>query len=210
MKVFLQVVVLTFILSNFGCRKTHKIIKVFSEDGILLEQYEVNKDSLRHGEYIGFYEGGDTFEIAQYKLGKLDGQRRIYYENNLLEIVENYEQDSLDGSFETYYQSGKLKRKMVFEDNEIVDKVQVYYESGQLKEEVSIKENIENGPFVEYYENGQKAWEGTYENGENEIGLLVHFAENGDTIRKMQCDERYICRTFYRNENYPQQEESED
>ena len=44
----------------------------------------------------------------------------------------------------------------------------------------------------------------------DEIGLLVHFAENGDTIRKMQCDERYICRTFYRNENYPPQEESEE
>jgi antitoxin component YwqK of YwqJK toxin-antitoxin module len=210
MKVFLSLVMMAFLISNFGCRKTQKIIKVFSEEGVLLEQYEVNKDSLRHGTYIGFYESGDTFEIAQYTHGKLDGQRRIYHENNQLEILENYVQDSLHGGYKTYYVSGKLKRQMNFEENEIVGKIKVFYENGQLKEEVSMQNNMENGPFIEYHENGQKAWEGTYQNGENEIGLLVQYAENGDTIRKLQCDERYICRTFYRNENYPQQEESEE
>jgi antitoxin component YwqK of YwqJK toxin-antitoxin module len=189
-----------------GCRPDKKMIIVKGDSGALLERYEINQDSLKDGKFISFYESGDTFEVSNYTNGKLNGARFIYYEKNKIEIKEHYTNDSLQGRYEAFYPSGALKRTMQFEDNRIVGKLLLYYENGQLKEEVVMENNQENGPFVEYYENGQKSWEGTYQNGENEIGLLIHYAENGDTIRKLQCDDRYICRTFYRNENYPKEE----
>jgi len=89
-----------------------------------------------------------------------------------------------------------------YEDNVINGMVRRYYPSGQILEEVSYVGNEENGPFTEYHENGAKKWEGTYRNGDNEVGLLLEFAENGDTIKKMMCDDRYICTTIWRNPAY--------
>lgn len=196
-----------FVLSTMACKPENKVIVVRNESGNVIERYHLNQDSLLHGEYISYNENGDTFIVSQYDNGKLNGTRTIYNENKNIEIIENYVNDSLEGKYEAFYPSGALKRTMQFESNKIVGKLYVYYESGKLIEEVLMENNLENGPFTEYYENGQKSWEGTYHNGENEIGLLIQYAENGDTIRKMQCDDRYICRTFYRNENYPKEKE---
>lgn len=191
-----------------ACGQGNKVVVVKDESGTLLERYEIDQDSLKDGEFVGYFESGDTFVTAHYKKGKLNGPRTIYHKNKNVEIKENYVNDSLQGTYEAFYPSGALKRSMQFEQNKIAGKLEVYYESGRLKEVVTMNNNLENGPFVEYFENGQKSWEGTYQNGENEIGLLIQYAENGDTIRKMQCDDRYICRTFYRNENYPKEEEN--
>lgn len=199
-------IIFCFILLFSNCREKRIEITVKNPSGTVIEKYQVNKDSIKDGTYVSFYESGDTFELSYYQDGKLEGPRWIYYENSNVEIEEYYQNDTLNGSYKSYYPSGALKRSMQFVKNSIVGTLKVYYENGQLKEEVSMKNNEENGPFVEYYKNGQKSWEGTYHNGPNERGMLVQFAENGDTIRKMMCDERYICRTFYRNEHYPEKE----
>jgi len=71
-----------------------------------------------------------------------------------------------------------------------------YYDTGTIQEEVTIVKGMENGPFKEYYAGGQLEWEGSYLNGDNEDGLLVQFAEDGSTIKKMQCNNG-VCRTIW-------------
>ena len=61
-------------------------------------------------------------------------------------------------------------------------------------------DNLENGPFVEYYENGNVQWSGTFLNGDNEVGELLHYSEDGVLIKKMWCDSAAICQTIWTRE----------
>ena len=187
--------------------KSDPSVSTYDDDGNLRTYYQIDKDSLYHGQYLVFRSDGDTLERAQYVHGKLRGNRTIFFPGNTPEQVEYYDMDSLSGEYLIYHKNGQVQLEARFIDNKMQGPVKRYYDDGSLREEVIVSDNQENGPFVEYYQNGQKKWEGTYENGDNEIGLLIHYAENGDTIKKMDCDDRYICRTIYRNEKYPDDSE---
>lgn len=63
-------------------------------------------------------------------------------------------------------------------------------------EEVMFADNEENGPFTEYHKNGSLKAEGNYLNGDNEHGLLKLYNEEGELVRKMQCDSG-ICQTTW-------------
>lgn len=177
-------------------------VKTYHDNGAVYETYTINEDSLRHGNYFKFYENGDTLEKAFYIDGKLNGKRVLFFEGNRPEIEETYINDSLSGEYIVYYDDGNISLVTRYEQNELNDIVRRYYPSGAVMEEVTFVENIENGPFTEYYENGSKKWEGTYKDGDNEYGLLIQFSDTGDTIKKMMCDEMFICRTIYENPDY--------
>ena len=197
------VCILCVCMISVGCKKDN-VIQEHDKDGNLIKQYEVDTDSLIHGLYLVFRSNGDTLEQAMYTHGKLNGKRAIYYPGNQPEQVEYYEMDSLSGSYQVFHKNGQLQFQGTFIENKFQGEAKSYYDNGALKEEVLFVDNEENGPFIEYYQTGGKKWEGEYKNGDNEIGLLLHFAENGDTIKKMECDDLFICRTFYRNEKYPE------
>lgn len=184
-----------------GCNQ-QKEVRHFYDSGALKEFFTVGQDSLRHGTYVRFAEDGDTLEFAAYKMGKLNGQRRIYTDGNVLEIIEHYHNDTLEGPYLVYYPEGGLEIETAYSKNVLNGPLTKYYPSGSIMERVTYLDNEENGPFTEFYENGQKKWEGTYKDGDNEFGLLVQYSETGDTIKKMMCDERFICRTIWKNEAY--------
>ncbi len=194
---------LCFCIISIGCKKDNRV-QEHDEKGTLIKQYEVDADSLVHGLYLTFRNNGDTLEKAMYTHGKLNGNRTLYYPDNLPEQVENYDMDSLSGVYQVFHKNGQLQFQGKFVENKLQGETKTYYENGKLKEEVIFVDNEENGPFTEYYKNGGKKWEGEFKDGDNEFGLLLHFAENGDTIKKMECDEFFICRTIYRNEKYPE------
>ncbi len=184
-----------------GCKQNQEVITYY-ESGQIQQITAINQDSMKNGEFIRFAENGDTLELAHYEKNKLDGVRKLYYANNLVEIVEHYTNDSLHGPYRVYNQDQSLLLEAEYENNNIVGMITKYFPSGAIQEKVTYRENMENGPFTEFYENGQKKWEGTYKDGDNEYGILIHYAENGDTIKKMMCDERFICRTIWQNEAY--------
>lgn len=184
-----------------SCSQEPKV-NTYYDEGALFESYFITKDSTRDGQYLRFALNGDTLEKSEYLLGKLNGQRLLYFDGNVVEIIETYSGDSLEGPYRVYYEDGSLKMETTYSNNKLNALIKKYYPSGEIMEEVSFKDNEENGPFVEYYKNGNKKWEGTYQAGDNEIGLLVQFAENGDTLKKMMCDDRFICRTIWENPDY--------
>jgi antitoxin component YwqK of YwqJK toxin-antitoxin module len=184
-----------------SCGQERKV-NTYYDDGTLYESYFITQDSVRDGQYLRFAQNGDTLEKSEYALGRLNGKRILYYDNNVVEIIETYLGDSLEGLYKVYYEDGSLQMEMTYNNNKLNSLIKKYYPSGEIMEEVTFKNNEENGPFVEYYKNGNKKWEGTYESGDHEIGLLVQFAENGDTLKKMMCDDRHICRTIWENPRY--------
>jgi len=178
-----------------SCRD--KIIITHYEAGEKQEEYQYTGDSLKHGFYKRYSQGGILLEEANYLEGKLDGERIIYNAKGQKEISEIYVNDVLNGPFKEFHPNGKIRLLGTYSDNVLAGKVNVFYVSGKLKEEVQFADNVEEGPFKEFHENGNLKWEGTYRNGDNEFGLLKEYNEKGELIRKMMCDERAICTTTW-------------
>ena len=174
-----------------------KVIVSKYETGEKQEEYQYTGDSLKHGFYKRYSQGGILLEEAVYFEGKLNGERIIYNAKGKKEISEIYENDILNGPIKEFHENGKMKMLGIYTDNILSGTVSVFYPSGKLKEEVQFADNMEEGPFKEFHENGKLKWEGTYRGGDNEFGLLKEYNEEGELIRKMMCDERAICTTTW-------------
>lgn len=168
-------------------------------DGNLLQFTRRDSDGLKEGVFSKMNTKGAKLEEANYKNGKLDGQRVLFYPDGDTLIVETYQEDLFDGPYKSFYPSGQLKLACTYTNNNIEGKWLQYYESGQLKEEVLFEGNTENGPFKEYHPNGQLSVEGSYKEGDNEHGPLKFYDEQGQHYKTMECN-MGICRTVWSQE----------
>jgi len=171
-------------------------VEITNDQGVVIEKYQINKDSLKHGLYEGFYEEGSLREQTQFKEGNYEGLRTMYYADGVVEIEETYSNNELHGPFKAFHKNGVLNLEVEYVNGQMNGLLKRYYDTGTLQEEVTIVDGIENGPFKEYFSNGQVEWEGKYVNGDNEDGLLVQYEEDGSIIKKMQC-QAGVCRTIW-------------
>lgn len=194
--------VLGLVLLLLGaCGKSASLESVEQTDAYgYVEKFSRTQDSYaRQGLYQKYTENGVLVEEANYTNDTLNGTRVLYYESGDTQIVENYDMGTFNGLYEVYHKSGGVDQRGTYQNNEMIGKWRRFYPNGQLMEEVSFENNEENGPFIEYYENGKLKAEGSYLNGDNEHGELKLYNENGELIRKMNC-ENGICRTFWKAE----------
>lgn len=188
-------VALLVIILFSSCKDAVIITK--HDTGEKYEEYQYTGDSLKHGFYKRYSQGGILLEESTYTEGKLNGERIIYDAKGAKEVVEIYDYDVLNGPFKEFHPNGKLKFLGTYTDNVLMGTVNTFYPSGKVREEVEFADNREDGPFKEFHENGNIKWEGTYRDGDNEFGLLKEFDNEGQLIRKMMCDERAICTTTW-------------
>ncbi len=183
-------------ISTFLSCEPQNLISI-NEDGVLLETYEIDQDSLRHGTTKKYFKSGQPFEISNYEHGKLNGERLLFYENGQVEIRENYCSGMFCDTLTTYHTNGIRKFQGVYNHGIMSGLVTGFYETGELKEEVTFLNNIEQGPFKEYHKNGQLKWEGSYLDGPNEFGVLSEYDSLGQKVKVMMCDTSAICRTIW-------------
>lgn len=205
-KIFFLVVFLsTFMLS---CTSDIELHKVMDEEGNLIEEYNRNKEDFKkQGMYKRFYpKGGPVMEIANFVNDTMEGEFIRFYETGDTITVATMKNGLYHGPFREYYQGNKIMQSYQYVDNAMKGTFKEYYESGALKGELNFLDNKENGPFVEYHENGKKSFEGTYSKGK-ETGELLKYDENGELIRKMNCKleikagrEVKICETVWKKE----------
>ncbi len=198
MKTYVPYILLLFIVTSCGRRLDEVEIK--NDKGLVVEKYYLNQDSIRFGTYTSYDEEGNVFEESQYKKGKLDGERKIYFSNGGVEILENYKAGKIVGSYQSFYKNGKPNLVAEYVDGSMEGMVRRYFDSGEIMEEVTFVNNEENGPFKEYYKNGQVKWEGQYKDGDNEYGSINSYNEEGELIKKMECGKyqgEYICQTIW-------------
>jgi antitoxin component YwqK of YwqJK toxin-antitoxin module len=183
--------------SFLSCKKEQQ---TFHENGKVHEVFSIDNENKRHGVFTRYDVEGNLMETAHYTHGKLDGERLIYYPEGMKEISEFYNNDQLEGMYKRFDKEGNLTFEAPYTNNVLGGIAKSYYPDGTLKEEVTFANNEENGPFTEYHENGKIAWKGTYRNGDNEFGLLEEYDKNGSLIKKLNCDERGICKTIWTRE----------
>ena len=172
-------------------------IQSFHENGTLESEYSIDEDSLKHGTFVRYFDSGVKAEESNFVHGKQDGQRILYYLNGNKESEGTYVNGELHGKKLVYYDSGELMIDSDYEHSEVVGVFKKYYKNGNLLEEVTFENDLENGPFKEYYEDGTIKWKGQYLNGDNEFGIIEHYNEAGELIKKLECDSMKICKTIW-------------
>lgn len=178
-----------------GCK--NNLIETKDENGQIIEKYTVNNEGEKEGLYEAFYKDGTLKESSNYINGQLDGERKIYFENGQVEIIENHVDNVVNGIYRVFYPTGQKNIESNYVNGVLEGLLKKYDSFGNLKEEVTFSNNEENGKFIEYYANGQKDWEGSYLNGDNEYGLLLKYDSTGVLIKKMMCDSLAVCRTIW-------------
>ncbi len=188
---------LSFILFFIGCKNDFKTVTEKNEFGQNLI-YQIHKETgLKEGVYTLRDSAGVLLEEANYQHDTLFGERKLYTEQGVLEAIENYKGGTFEGAYQLFYSNGQVKFVAEYRNGVLAGEAKSYYEDGQLKETVEFKDNVENGPFIEYHPNGNLKAKGSYFSGNHsEHGPLELYDENGDLIKKMNC-EKGVCRTSW-------------
>lgn len=111
------------------------------------KKVETYTDNMKNGPYITYYEGKDsTFRKSEinYKMGKLDGSYKLFYDNGQVKSEEKYKEDKVDGES------------------------LMYYENAQLAVQQKFKNGIPDGDWKEWYDNGQERKNEKFVNGKKE------------------------------------------
>ena len=190
----------------FGCSSNLETVETKNEFGYIIKYTRSKTDYAKQGKYVSLYPNGKPYEEANYVNDVLHGERKLYFENGNVEVLETYDMGDFISPYKTFYEDGTLKQEGAYEKNVAIGQWKKYYTNGQLMENVTLVDNEENGPFLEFYENGNKKTEGTYKGFDTEMnrprehGELLLYDESGTLVKKMNCD-MGVCRTTWTLEN---------
>lgn len=176
------------IIGGLGCSSDVELHRVTDENGFLVEEYQRRKkDYAKQGLYKAYYAGSENImELAHYENDKMNGEFIRFYENGDTLTVALMKDGVYEGYFREYYKGNKLMQSYSHAQGKIKGLFKKYYPSGELKEEILFENNDENGAFTEYHINGNKAIVGTYKDGK-EVGELLKYSEDGELVQKMDC-----------------------
>lgn len=187
-----------------ACSSKTKTIEVQNDAGLVIERYVQNVETKqKEGKAELFDNNGQLLETAFYENGRLHGQRTLYHVSGEIQAVEPYENGVFKGDFQAFYENKQLELAGKYVNGQMDGEWKRYYDSGELMEIVTFVKNEENGPFVEYYKNGNKKAAGVYLEGDNEHGELKLFDEQGELIKKMNCNKGLCLTSWTKEANEP-------
>ena len=112
-------------------------------------------NEIYNGKFIDYYYSGRIQGEGTLINGKLDGLRKMYFQNGNLS-VERYYTNSISNGFEKeYYEDGTLKQKGIL-INGLEDGVwETYFPNGQVKRKANFKNGKIEGENINYYSTGR-------------------------------------------------------
>jgi uncharacterized protein len=204
---------------TYGSNGTLTRVEEFSNgirDGIFVEidqrGYLVSdmfyQNNLLEGTAKKYYYGTNPASIIDYRHGKINGKKKIYYENAASKLTEEseykddvkdgysnffatngdpiaeyiYKNGLLEGIQKTYYTGKKLMSEQMYVNNIESGFYKEYFESTKPKIEGNFKEGKMTGKWVEYFESGTVKSEGTYLDGVKE-GKWLEYDEAGKVVK---------------------------
>lgn len=126
------------------------------------------KNEIYNGKFIDYYYSGRIQGEGIIKNGKLDGLRKMYYQNGKLSEERYYTNSISNGLEKEYYKDGTLKQKGEFINGKEDGIWETYFPNGQVKQRTNLKNGIVNGESTIYYSTGKI--------------LSVELGENGKII----------------------------
>ena len=148
---------------------------------LVSEIYFVN--NLIEGTAKKYFYGTNPASLIDYVHGKINGKKKIYYENSAGKIQEEseYKDDLKNGTSNYYTIVGDPVAEYIYVNNMLQGVQKTYFPGKKLMSEQQFADNLENGYFKEYFENGKIKSEGSYLKGAlngvwkeyNEEGLIT-------------------------------------
>ncbi|NNC95133.1 MAG: toxin-antitoxin system YwqK family antitoxin [Chitinophagales bacterium] len=110
-------------------------------------------DGIKNGQWIIFYESGDTQKLGYIYEGIDDSIYKEWYDNGQLRYFYYYDDGKKTGQWKTWYENGVQWTSRDFENDKLNGKVLVYDTDGTLTKEYTYK----NGEMIgrEFYEPAQ-------------------------------------------------------
>lgn len=166
-------------IEHFNKGNLQGIAVEIDQRGYLVSESYFEKNLLE-GTAKKFYYGTSPASIIDYSKGKINGKKKIYYENSSGKIQEesDYKNDIKDGVSNYYSINGDPIVEYIYKNNLIQGVVKSYYPGKKLMSEQEYKDNIENGFYKEYYETAKPKIEGNYTNG-SMSGIWKNYDEEG-------------------------------
>lgn len=189
-----------------GCQSAYEEVIAKDDNGNVTSTYMTRKeDGVKHGKYQIFIETV-LAEEGNYKEGKQDGLRTLFFVSGKTQIKEQYTDGNIT-SKETFFENGNLESEGQYDAAVMMSgEWKYYYQNGKVREIVNFKNNVEDGVFKEFYDNGNIKAEGTYipvSFGEDmegvEQGELKEYNKEGELVTKKNC-ESGKCTTIWEAE----------
>lgn len=177
-------------IENFAQGRRNGIsVEIDPRAGYLRRNYYMN--DLPEGTAKKYYYGTNPVSTIDYSHGKINGKKRIYYENSGGKIQEEseYKDDLKNGASNFYTMVGDLVVEFHYVDNMLDGVQKTYYSGNKLMSEQLYVANVENGFWREYYENGKLKTEGNYAKGAP-AGTWKEYTEDGNLKNPGQLPER--------------------
>ncbi|NBC84431.1 MAG: hypothetical protein GVY19_13775 [Bacteroidetes bacterium] len=179
---------------------------IYSKNGVLLEEGKLNREGIRSGKWLIYYDNGDVYAKGNYIRNKKSGKWEYFYQNGNLLQKGYYKKGKPDGEWTWYYRNGDTLRYEEFiagkengyyleydqENNIIAEGYYIdgekdgdwFYNAGDITERGSYVFGLKNGEWTQHYENGKLRYVGTYIQG-NADGKHKFYYPDG-TIKEEQ------------------------
>lgn len=194
-------------IENFEKGARNGITVEIDQRGYLVsETYYLN--DLIEGTAKKYFYGTNPASMIDYAHGKMNGKKRLYYENSAGKMMEeseyvddmkngpsrfytlnedliaeyNYVSGALQGVQKSYFAGKKIMTEQEFDHNLENGFSKEYYENGKLKSEGSYLKGALNGVWKEYTDDGKLKVQGNYVNGLKE-GKWIEFDAAGKIIK---------------------------
>ena len=108
------------------------------------------------GEWLYYHKNSDKLMIKEYynNNGKLDGKKRVYYENGIVAEFLNYENGELEGEAKWFTKRNKLIKHLQYKEGKLNGKAIIYDGLGNITSEGDYKENKKIGIWM-FYDKGE-------------------------------------------------------
>lgn len=108
-----------------------------------------------NGKFIDYYYSGRIQSEGILINGKIDGLRKMYFQNGNLSIERYYTNSIPNGLEKEYYEDGTLKQKGSRINGEEDGVWETYFPNGQVKRRTNLKKGIVEGENIIYYSTGK-------------------------------------------------------
>ena len=117
-----------------------------------------------------------------YKMGKVNGLKKVYYPEGALQEEGYFKNGLRDGISKWYTQDRHLSIEYTYKDGNLNGIQRTFHTNGNIASEGNMVNNLEEGEYVEYFQNGKLKLIGKYVKGKKE-GAWNEYNEDGKVIK---------------------------
>lgn len=169
-------------IDHFNKGKRDGIAVEIDQRGYLAGEAYYSND-LIEGTAKRFYYGTQPASLIDYIHGKINGKKKIYYENSVGKLQEDseYKDDMKNGVSSYFTINGDPVAEYQYVNNMLQGVQRTYYPGKKIMSEQEFRDNLENGFSKEYFENGKVKSEGIYIKGVLN-GIWKEYNEEGSLV----------------------------